>query len=375
MDGRILNLFSRLFKKHYLLDKRFLAEAGEIADFSTVILAKSQYVEHKREYVANIVDLFRLIRNECKMLSRHGAKIVWLITDSGSGQYKVSYAQLSEQATDTLATGVRLVVPETWLLYEQLDVELLYKVDSETKYWALLDSSGTLNVTSATGIMASANFFLDALGKGRINTHKDLSLTSMLEETSPPLPIVKLIGLILATQKTTESSSRFQIRWKVLSIVSVVCALLYAGGLSLSLKWIEQDLTQSMEVNQASANQMFEYQNKVGKQLSVITSYHDLLEEHPSNVEIIRLLSKDLEQVAVIQNVQISKQLVQLTGNTDSATDVLALLSDSPYWDEVRFDNRVRRQKEREYFTISAVFNTDSLKDKRLKASDSGVGL
>lgn len=329
----------------------------------TVILDRGSYQEELRNYNCSLMDLFKLIRNESKLLSGGTNKVLWFIRSTGAQGYRVSYAVIKAEICQTLPDGICLLVPETWLIYAKLTPEQLYLVNGQKPYWAFLHKQGNLHITSVSGLMVEARNFLDALGvisqQEPIVLERDQLLVSETVVLTPQM----LPGLFYY-----QANSRVPtLNWKKISVISVVAVASYVAIMSSWVSWREYQLQQNVTQLRAEANAVFQRQEQLEAQLGLIQTYKEFLDKYPSQTDIIHTLVKDLGDAATLENIQIRGALVTMAGQATSATEVLARFSASPNWTEVRFDRQVQRRKDIDDFAISMVFRERSVSEEEVK--------
>ncbi|WP_162599144.1 hypothetical protein [Shewanella algidipiscicola] len=326
----------------------------------TVVLNRGSYQEELRNYKCGFIDLIKLIRNESKLLAGNNHKVLWFIRSASIQDYTVCFAVIKADVYKSLPDGLSLLLPETWLMYAKLIPDQLYQIDGNKPYWAFLHKHGDLHITSIAGLMVDPRNFLDALG---VTTQQEvivLDREQLLISEEVTVKPQMLLGLF-----HYRSNSRLpSLNWKKLSLLSVAAVACYIALISSWASWREYQLEQDVSVLRSEANAVFQRQAELETQLELVESYKNFLDKYPSQTEIIHTLVKDLGDIATLENIQLRGALVQLTGQTESATEVLAQFSASPHWTEVRFDRQVQRRKDIDYFTISMVFRPESIKEE-----------
>ncbi|QYJ85001.1 hypothetical protein K0I73_12260 [Shewanella mesophila] len=323
----------------------------------TVVLNRGSYQEEIRNYKCGFLDLIKLIRNESKLLAGGSHKVLWFIRSANSQDYTVCFAVIKADVYKSLPDGISLLLPETWLMYAKLIPEQLYRIGGNKPYWAFLHKDGDLNITSIAGLMVDPRNFLDALGVTSQQEAIVLDREQLLISEEVTVKPRMLLGLF-----HYQANNRLpSLNWKKLSAIGVAAVACYMAIISSWASWREYQLEQDVTQLRSEANAVFQRQEQLETQLELVESYKSFLDKYPSQTEIIHTFVKDLGDIATLENIQIRGALVQLTGQTASATEVLAKFSASPHWAEVRFDRQVQRRKEIDYFTISMVFRPESI--------------
>lgn len=318
----------------------------------TVVLDRGSYQEELRSYNCGLFDLFKLIRNESKLLSGATSKVLWFIRPTSAQGYRVSFAIIKAEVCESLPDGLCLLVPETWLIYAKLTPEQLYRVDGLKPYWAFLHKQGNLHITSVSGLMVEARNFLDALGVVSQQQPIVLDRDQLLVSENVVLTPQMLPGLFYYRA----NSHLPPLQWKKLSVISFAAIAGYVAIVSSWVSWREYQLQQDVAQLRTEANAVFQQQEQLETKLNLIQSYKQFLDKYPSHTDIIHTLVKDLGDIATLENIQIRGALLTLTGQATSATEVLARFSSSPNWTEVRFERQVLRRKDTDEFSISMVF-------------------
>lgn len=328
-------------------------ESGSRTSRRTLILDKAAYSEYVRRYSASALDLPRIIRNELKVLSRNDAKVLWKIISSGDGAYRVLYAVVDKATTDKIAGKWCLLIPETWLLYKLLQTNTLYCVQSDTQYWAWLAKDSTLHTTAVGGLMTNPRFFLDALGQSKVQAvAENLSIRNEAVSLNKIIHWRDLPGILCFARP---ASSGISVPWRkfMFAVAAVTCV--YMAGTSAYLSWQENRLRDNVAQLQQAASKLFDRQQTLENLARTQADYSLLFDRYPQVNSTIATIIQQIPDNVVLENIAMSGALLQLSGSADSATEVLASLNVGAKWREVKFDSNVRRNKGREFFTISLV--------------------
>ncbi len=327
---------------------------GTAASNRLLMLPKALYKEHRRSYKASPLELLKLISNERKVYAGQGQRVIWRCRQQKPGQFTVLYAVIDNSAESLLVNGWQLVLPETWLLYSVLQPETLYQVQSAEQYWAWLSADQQLHTTPVRGLMNQPQYFLDAIGVSYQSKPTVLTLPQT-HETAVINPLsIDWLGLSVWR---SASKSAAQVPWRKLMLATGIIAVGYMAVLSAALTLYEQRLSAQVAQLQTEANQVFNRQQQLSDQMSILQSYQQFLQRFPAGYPVLALLAEQLEGQAILQSVQLSGQLIQISGNAESATAVLATLSQQAQWSEVKFERNVQRIRGQENFTISMVYN------------------
>lgn len=328
-----------------------------------VVLSRDCYKEIVRNYKASFSDLWRLIRNELKVLAPAEGKVLWRIINNQAGDYTVSYAVLDENSQKKLPRGLSIIWPETWLLQKVLQKETLYKISSGQQYWAWLRPDGVLHLTPCQGLMYNKQFFLDAIGIAKSADEQLLNVPQHLAEQGAPFSWRDIPGQMLV--HGAASLNMAAVNWLQLvkggSTVLLSYILLSSAWLSWQRNYYETELTQL----QAQVATVFETQQQLEQQAQQLAHYQQILQRFPASTLVLSALASDIDDIARLDSIQSSGRLVQISGVSSSATQVLANLMSSGNWVEVRFDRNVQRVRNEERFSISMVYQeaTDAAED------------
>lgn len=344
-----MKAITRFFSRAHWSDTDNVATATKV-----VVVARQHYQEFSRTYQASIADVFRIVRNELKVLSASHNKVVWTLFRLTDGRYRVLFAVVSLQQ-HIIPTGISVVVPETWLLYRVLRPATIYKVEASQPYWAYLSQSGELNVTPAAGIMQQPRIFADALGV-TLGTDAVASFSPRVWFAQQPLPLSlkELPGLIVWHTPATE---REKLNYRQLAALTGAMAVGYMMLLSGWLVFHSNRLQQQVAELQSQANSLFEQQQKLSQKADVIDQYQAVLLRFPFSSDLLARLAGQIGDIATINNLQLSGNLLKISGIATSATEVISRLTTSQDWKEVRFDNNIQKVKDEERFSISMVFS------------------
>lgn len=324
-----------------------------------LVLPKASYTEFQRSYKAAATDLPSLIRNELKVLTAADNKAIWKVQGHSNGRYQVLYAVIETSTLHKLPTGWCLCIPETWLLYRFLQKRQLYKVETQNPYWAWLTDDNVLHLTQVQGLMSNATFFLDALGESADGiTIEPLSLKQRLDQLPLPLKWWELPGCVV---HLTATISKSPTDFKKLATFSGAAIAIYMLVMSAVLVWQESRLQSNVQMLQSEANSLFEQQQVLDQKAELITQYQALYQRFPPAGLMLHELSNQLSTDAVLENVQLSGALVQIRGVSASAISILGKLTNDNNWREVKFDRNIQKVSAGESFTISMVYNGETV--------------
>ena len=118
-----------------------------------------------------------------------------------------------------------------------------------------------------------------------------------------------------------------------LAATVLVYRVLLSVGLIARQAWLEQDVAKL----KGSASELVDQQTKLDEQLALITSYQQLFNDRTLYSTLLTDLASQLQDIAVIENVSVTGDLVTIRGTAKSATDVLSKLAESGNWHESRF--------------------------------------
>lgn len=349
-----VKIVQRLFRNLSWL-KQPATTAAKRRTLATLVVSRSQYQEHKRSYKVSLPDLYRVIQNECKMLNRPGCVVVWMVLPKNADSYDVQFAVIPRSLLASVPSQLQLVVPETWLFYRNLVANVLYQVNGEQNYWAFLSEAGSLHVTTQQGLMRNAHYFLEALGLSEASIERRrLELPDFFEKNELSLNWWQLAGLVCLPER---SATPFQLNnykavGKWIAAVTVVYALLLSGALIMRESWLEQDVTELKQ----SASLLVDQQTRLDEQLLLISNYDKLFNNRISYGLLVTDLAAQLKDVAEIESLSVTDNLVTIRGKSKSATDALAKLADSGNWQESRFTQPVQSNEEGDIFTISTIY-------------------
>lgn len=349
-----VKIIQKLFRNLNWLSQP-VEKAFKRRQLATLVISRSQYQEHKRSYKVSLPDLYRVVQNECKMLSRPGYVVVWMVLPKSTDSYEVLFAVISRTLLAGVPSQLQLVVPETWLFYRNLSANVLYQVHSAQNYWAFLSASGTLHVTAQQGLMQHASYFLEALGLSETSVERrSLELPDFFEKNELTLHWWQLAGLFCLPERSAEpfQAQKYKNVAKVLAVVALSYGLLLSAALVLRQSWLEQDVAELKK----SASSLVEQQSRLDEQLLLISHYDKLLNNRTDYSLMLAELATQIKDVAVIENVTVTDNLLTIRGSSQSATDVLAKLAESGIWQESRFTQPVQRGTDGDMFTITAIY-------------------
>ena len=350
-----MKIIQRFFKKMVWIDGRTGGTPAKRQQFNTLVISRSQYQEQRRSYKVSLTDLYRVVQNECKVMTRPDAVVLWMILPKQTESYEVLFCSVSRALLAKAPAQIQLVVPETWLFYQGLQVNTLYDVEAEQNYWSFLTTSHQLHVTAQQGLMKSADYFLEALGttKAQVET-RQIQLPEFFQKNATAISWWQLLGLLC----TSEQKSRtFDIKqWLPVGKIVSGVVLGYLVIASLALTWRENTLNQQVAALKQAASSLVDQQNKLDQQLELIDNYHQLFAKNVSYSEMLQLLGSQLQNIATIDSLSMTENLVIIRGTAKSATAVLAKLGEMPMWQESRFTQPVQTGNEVDVFVISTIY-------------------
>lgn len=326
------------------------------SQLATLVVSRNHYQEHKRSYKVSLPDLYRVVQNERKMLGRPGFVVVWMVLPKKADSYDVLFAVIARSLLSGVTSPLQLVVPETWLFYQNLTANVLYQVNAEQHYWAFLSATGSLHVTTQQGLMQNAHYFLEALGCAEASIERrSLELPEFFEKNELSLNWWQLPGLLCVPErsKTPFELNNYKALGKWLAAVTVIYALCLSATLIVRESWLENDVAALKK----SASSLVEQQTRLDEQLLLIGNYDKLFNNRTSYSVLVAELATQLKDVAVIENLTVTDNLVTIRGKSKSATDVLAKLADSGSWQESRFTQPVQTSAEGDIFTITTFYH------------------
>ncbi|MDP5134932.1 PilN domain-containing protein [Rheinheimera baltica] len=320
------------------------------------VVPRQLYDEHHKRYKVSVTELWRLIANEKKVLSRSGNKVIWQVNKPNADTFSVSYAVITASFVEQLPSGFCLAMPETWLLPSILQADKLYCIEGESPYWAIMFNQ-QLHSSPVKGLMTQARFFKEAIGfYSADDEHIAVNIQQYLQRHTPQNELSQLVGLVV--RKTAVKKQR-TVPWKKLAVASFGICSSYAVLLSAFLFFSESQLNNKAERLQLEAKQVFQLQDKQAVKANTLQAYKDTFDKYPSINTILNQLKLDLPAEAELQRIQVVGRQVEITGSAASATDILATLSEKPYWSDVRFIQDVRKRESGEEFVLSLVFSIE----------------
>lgn len=344
----------------YLPKPSWLEQQHHAKNKRILLIAKNSYVEHRKVYKAGFADTLRLIRNELTVLRGKGAIAVWRRTPLADGRTEVLFAIFNNDIIEKAGTGVFLLIPETWALAHQLQHSKLYRIEGQEPYWAMLEAE-RLHVAPIKGLMQQKQFFLDAIG---------LQGATVAAETFSPrqnvislqqLPWQQLIGMLVWIKPN--AATRAAVPWKKIALSASAVLGCYALILSAGLVVTERHLQSQVQLLQGQANALFTEQEQQARKRDALLAYQQEFERLPPISKVAARVTQVLIESAEISRLEITGSQIQVRGNAKSATEVLALLAEQPYWQEVRFIEDTRKNQDNEQFAISMVLKAGSLND------------
>lgn len=344
----------------YLPTPFWLEQAPSSRKKRVLLIGKESYVEHRRVYKVGFADALKLIRNELKVLRSKGSIAVWKKNALADGKTEVLYAVFDKTVVERLGDGLYLLLPETWALAYQLQSNKLYRVEGPEPYWAMYETE-RLHIAPIKGLMQQKQFFLDAIGlQGETLTAETFSPRDT-PITLPQLPWQHLLGLLVWNSST--NTARAMIPWKRLGLTAGVVFTVYALCLSAALVVTENYLQSQVQQLQVKANALFTEQEQQARKRDALLAYQQEFEKLPPVSKASALLTSILLSKAEVNRIEIAGSQIQVRGVAESATEILALLAEQPYWNEVRFIEDTRKTQDKEQFAISMVLKGGMLND------------
>lgn len=350
-----MKIIQRFFKKMVWIDGRTDVTPTKRQQFNTLVISRSQYQEQRRSYKVSLTDLYRVVQNECKVLTRPDAVVLWMILPKQTESYEVLFCSIPRALLAKAPAQIQLVVPETWLFYQGLQANTLYDVEAEQNYWSFLTTSHQLHVTAQQGLMKSADYFLEALGttKAQVET-RQIQLPEFFQKNATTILWWQWLGLVCTSE---QKSRKFELKqWLPVGKAVSGLVLGYLVVASLALTWRESALSQEVSALKQAASSLVEQQNKLDQQLELIDNYQQLFAKNVSYSEMLLLLGSQLQNVANIDSLSITENLVVIRGTAKSATAVLAKLGEMPMWQESRFTQPVQTGNDVDVFVISTIY-------------------
>lgn len=325
-----------------------------------LLIAKNSYVEHRKVYKAGFADTLRLIRNELTVLRSKGSIAVWrrsLLTD---GRTEVLFAVFNQDVIEKIGSGVFLLIPETWALASQLQYNKLYRIEGQEPYWAML-AAERLHIAPIKGLMQQKQFFLDAIGLQGATVEAETFSPQQNVIRLQQLPWQQLIGMLVWVKPN--ATTRAAMPWKKIVLTASAVLGCYALILSAGLVVTERHLHSQVQQLQGKANVLFAEQEQQARKKDALLAYQQEFERLPPISKVAARVTQVLIEHAEINRIEITGSQIQVRGNAKSATEILALLAEQPYWQEVRFIEDSRRNQDSEQFAISMVLKAGTLND------------
>lgn len=349
-----VKIIQKIFRNLHWLSTQAVSQQKR-RHFAALVVSRSLYQEHRRTYKVSLPDLYRVIQNECKILSRPGVVIVWMVLPKSQDGYEVLYASIVRSLLSTHPASLQMVVPETWLFYRNLQTNVLYQVDAEQQYWAYLSQTGTLHVTTQQGLMAKASNFLEALGANVADVQRyTLAIPDYFHRTELNLHWWQLAGLLCLPERSAQplELSRYKKFGKLTAITLVGYMVVVSAGLHLRQSWLEEKVDELKK----SASALVDEQNALDEQLLLINNYNKLISAQVSYSNLMLDLATQLKGIAEIDDISVVDNLVTLRGKSKSATEVLSRLAEAENWQESRFTQPVRTSENSDSFTIATMY-------------------
>lgn len=314
------------------------------------VVPRQLYTEIEKKVAVSGVDLWKVIRNERKVLQQKYPIVLWTLKQQ-AGQQCILFCCIEQQHQARMPQALNVLLPETWLLRFTLTPGVLYRVESEPDYWAYLHANGKLHVTDIAGIMQQPRYFLDALGVQSINQQPEpLQASSLTELTLGQLPLGDIAGLL---HYRTSSSGQAATNWPRVAAFFAGTLLIAATAFSAALVWYDGKLTNELAALQREVLSFTEQQDQLSAQRLRLERYETLLNRFPSVASGLALLSKELGDSADLMQAELSGRAIRITGSADSATQILEIMNQQPAWQDARFERSVQRSRQREDFSIS----------------------
>lgn len=355
MDRAKLKSLAKYLPKPSWLEHEHSAKNKRI-----LLIAKNSYVEHRKVYKAGFADTLRLIRNELTVLRARGATAVWKKSALADGRTEVLFAVFNNDVIEKLGTGVFVLLPETWALTYQLQNSKLYRIDGQEPYWAMLETE-RLHIAPIKGLMQQKQFFLDAIGLQGATVEAEAFSPKQNIITLQQLPWQQLIGMLVWIKPN--EAARAAVLWRKIGLLASLIFGGYALILSAGLVVTERYLQSQVQQLQGQANALFAEQEQQARKRDALLAYQQEFERLPPVSKVTSVITQVLIEKAEISRIEISGSQIQLRGTAKSATEVLALLAEQPYWNEVRFIEDTRRTQDSEQFAISMVLKAGSVND------------
>lgn len=316
------------------------------------VVPRQFYKQTEKKVSVSGPDLWRVIRNERKVLLQSYPAVLWSLKQNGTQKY-IEFYCIRKQYQQQIPAKTALLLPETLLLRLTLQAGILYKVKSDTQYWAFLNTHGQLHTTDVAGIMGNAHYFLDAMGVKESLAPVDFDVQALQEINLKSFPLLALPGL-MHFQKTPEQQA--QKNWLRTTLIATASAMVCAGVLSLGLIAYENHLTTKLSKLQREVMIFTEQQDKLATQSERLANYQTLFQRFTPVSITLSELGKDLSKNVDLMQIDISGQTVSISGSSDSATQVLEVLNQRPQWQGARFERSVQRSRQREDFSIAMTF-------------------
>ena len=324
--------------------------------FNVVYLAKSDYVEFTKVVKASWSELLYILKNELAIHNKHHDKVLWRIQKLPEHKFRLQFACVN---TDKLAeyTGqLLLLYPESWAVQQCLQSEQLYLVESSMPYWAFRTADGTAHFTDKKGLMRQPEYFLSAIGvvDGQGSGSYQTLAIKQVTADKPLLPRwYDWAGMLYQRSKPRDLSLA---TWKPYIAFGIAAVLLYAVVLSAALALYGDHLKSKVALQQQDAEVLLQQRQSTEQLLSQVEMYAPLVSAPANYIALLTFLAQHLPEGTELRRIQLSENMVQVQGVAPSATDVMALLSQSEQTREVKFDRPVQAERQAESFTISFVF-------------------
>lgn len=322
---------------------------------SMCVLARGLYTETVRTYKVGYADLFRVIRNELKIIRKPEQQVVWLVRRFGNNGIEVLFASFRANLLSE-KPATQIVIPETWLLYGLLEPGILYHVNDSDNYWAYLDEAGKLSVASRVGLMQSSGIFLEALGLTEVDVEKrEVEIKALSANRAVAIRWWQFPGLFVL-QHVGQSPSFDLQSWLPKLKIGAMLALAYAIGISGWTLWREYSLQAQLTLLKQEASALVSQQQKLDAQVQILTNYQAAMTDRVLHSELTSEIAKTLAGQAQVQNITITDRLILIRGEAQSATAVLEAFSNSKQWENPRFTQPVRPGESGENFTLSVMY-------------------
>ncbi|QBL09785.1 hypothetical protein E0Z06_09780 [Rheinheimera sp. D18] len=315
-----------------------------------VVVARNSYKELIKTYpVSDKSDLKKII------LSEFGKNVLYKIGSFDNNQQRVQIISwlpaVLEVATDSI-----ILIPETWLFAASQTAGSCHKVTSaDTELVIHIDRDGLVRSFFPQGLLQSESAIRSALGISPATELQSWQRDAFLQRQLDSLFALP-VNVLVNWQSRSNSKPAFNIRQ--LLVTAAVAVTLYGvigsgylyalnSSRQSQLERLSSDVADKLAIQSA----MDEEQRKLAALVEAKGNWNLTLQHW----DLLALL---INQGVVLANVKSELDVMSVTGETESTTELVSLLSAHSAVSNIEFTAPMRRGRNGEFFSLRLTIDT-----------------